>query len=360
MADRCPLLVQVFRQPNRVTTFKLADWDLLLRQAQGADVVPRLWPLLDAEGMLDAVPEQVMVHLESGRILAEGHKRFVTWEVNRICHAFKDRDIPVILLKGAAYMLADMPFAAGRVFSDIDLLVARDKLERAEKALFFHGWLTTHLDEYDQRYYRQWMHELPPLRHFKRKSVLDVHHTILPLTATLKPDSAKLFAAIVPLDDNPQVFTLAPIDMVLHSATHLFHEGEFEHGFRGLTDLDGLLRYFSRRIDGFWPELIQRAGELDLKMPLYYALRYTEAILNSPVPRDAIEKIGDAVPRGLRTKFMDLLFYRALQPYHHSCETFGSSSARWLLFVRSHYLRMPFHLLIPHLIKKASKPRKEV
>jgi len=360
MADKPALLVEVICQPDLVKQFKMSDWDLLLRQAQGADILSRLWFLLEQADVLDYVPPQVLVHLESARILAEGHERSVRWEVNRICYALKSRDVPVILLKGAAYMMADLPFANGRVFSDIDLLVVREDLEKAERALFLNGWLSSHLDDYDKRYYRKWMHELPPLKHMTRRSVLDVHHTILPLTASLKPDSSKLFAAIVPLNGNPQVFTLSPIDMVLHSATHLFHEGEFEHGFRGLTDLDGLLRHFSTDVEDFWIRLIDRAADLDLKKPLYYALKYTQAILFTPIPADAIESIGDGVPKGLSAKLMDALFVRALHPYHYSCDRFGSGLARWLLFVRSHYLRMPLYLLIPHLIRKATKPKKQL
>ena len=34
------------------------------------------------------------------------------------------------------------------------------------------GWATTHHSPYDQRYYRTWMHELPPLRHAVRGSIL--------------------------------------------------------------------------------------------------------------------------------------------------------------------------------------------
>jgi len=354
------LLVRACCCPEMLTTLEMAGWDLLLRQAQRADILSQLWYLFERNKLLDQVQARVMVHLDSARILAEGHKRSVKWEVNRICHAFRGGDFPVILLKGSAYMLLGLPFADGRVFSDIDLLVERTKLEQAERVLFRQGWLSSHLDEYDQRYYRQWMHELPPLKHMKRRSVLDVHHTILPLTASLKPDSRRLFAGIVPLKDNPQVFTLSPIDMVLHSATHLFHEGEFEHGFRGLLDLDGLLRHISAEIEGFWTKLIDRAAELDLKKPLYYALRYTQKILETPVPADFIDKIGDGVPKGLSAKVMDFLFLRALQPYHYSCERFGSSFARWLLFVRSHYLRMPLYLLIPHLYKKAMKPKKQL
>ena len=95
--------------------------------------------------------------------------------------------------------------------------------------------MTTHHDAYDQRYYRQWMHELPPLRHMTRQTVLDVHHTILPLTAHLKPDPAKLWEAAVGIEGQVNFCVLAPVDMVLHSATHLFHDGELEHGLRDLV-----------------------------------------------------------------------------------------------------------------------------
>jgi hypothetical protein len=30
------------------------------------------------------------------------------------------------------------------------------------------GWAATHHDAYDQRYYRQWMHELPPMQPYAR------------------------------------------------------------------------------------------------------------------------------------------------------------------------------------------------
>ena len=30
-----------------------------------------------------------------------------------------------------------------------------------------------------------------------------------------------------------------------------------------------------------------------------------------------------------------------------------TAAARWLLYVRAHYLRMPLHLLLPHLLRKS-------
>lgn len=360
MTDHNCYLVQVFITPDIVTEMDLMTWDLLLRQAQAADVVARLWYHLADKGLLDHIPRQVLVHLESARVLAAGHKQSVCWEINRISRAFGSVELPVILLKGAAYLMADLPFASGRTFSDIDLLVEQARLGSAERVLLLGGWLNSHHNAYDQRYYRDWMHELPAFRHMTRKSILDVHHTILPLTSRSTLDVSKMFSDIVPLASHPKLFTLSPIDMVLHSATHLFHEGEFQHGFRGLTDLDGLLRHFSIEVEDFWSKLVARASELGLSKPLYYALRYTELILGTPVPDDAFLEFGDGVPNDISAKLMDALFLRALQPHHYSCDRFGSGLARWFLFVRSHYLRMPFYLLIPHLCHKAFISEKKI
>jgi hypothetical protein len=50
---------------------------------------------------------------------------------------------------------------------------------------------------------------------------------------------------------------------------------------------------------------------------------------------------------------MDALFDRALMPDHSTCSDRFTPTARWLLYVRAHYLRMPLRLLVPHLVRKA-------
>jgi hypothetical protein len=56
------------------------------------------------------------------------------------------------------------------------------------------------MDPYDERYYREWIHELPPLRFPGRFLELDLHHTILPLTGRIQPDSAALLEASNPVE----------------------------------------------------------------------------------------------------------------------------------------------------------------
>ena len=77
--------------------------------------------------------------------------------------------------------------------------------------------------------------------------------------AYLKPDSAKLLAASRPVAGEPRLRVLAPVDMVLHSATHLFCNEDVGNSLRDLVDLDNLLREFAREED-FWTRLTVRGG----------------------------------------------------------------------------------------------------
>ncbi len=347
-ADRVP---EALQDSEILPTLSLSEWDLLIRQAQRAGVLARLAIQLDARNLLDAVPAAPRSHLLAERALAEKHERDVRWEVRCIQAALAETGVPVILLKGAAYTLADLPPARGRLFNDIDILVPRAALDAVEQSLRRNGWSTGAIDPYDERYYRRWMHQIPPLTHWGRRTTIDVHHTIIPKTVRLDLRAEKLFAAAVPVAGASGILTLAPADMVLHSATHLLNEGEFARGLRDLDDIAQLLRHFGRDA-AFWPRLRERAGELDLRRPLYYALRYAAMLLGAPVPAAALAAGPDA-PNPLLRAAMDALFKRALRPDHPSCRDGLSGMALWLLYVRSHYLRMPPHLLLPHLLRKA-------
>ncbi|CAN7661151.1 nucleotidyltransferase family protein [Pseudoduganella sp. LjRoot289] len=353
-----PLAVLAFRQPELLTRLGEAEWNLLLRQCAAANLQPRLYYVLQERGELDAIPARARRHLEWSRTVAERHSQAVRWEVELIRQALAGLDTPLILLKGAAYALAGLPPARGRLFSDIDILVPKEKLDDAESALMLHGWASTHLDAYDQRYYRRWMHELPPMEHVKRRTAIDVHHAILPTTAPVHPDPVQLRAAAQAVPGQPGLQVLAPPDLVLHSATHLFFDGELEHGLRDLVDLDGLLRHFGGA-PGFWPALAARAAQLQLQRPLFYALRYTALLLHTPLPPEADAARQAGRPGALLLRLMDSLYLRALLPAHASCGDALTPSARFLLYIRANWLRMPPLLLARHLLHKALFPPKE-
>jgi len=330
-----------------------AQWELLLRQARHANLLSRLAVLLEDRGMLDAAPQRCRRHLEGALLAARAHRRSCLWETRLIHRTLRGAGIDLCLLKGSAYAWLGNNASRGRLFGDIDILVRREQLAAAEETLAKDRWVTTKLDSYSQDYYRRWMHEIPPLHHVERHSNLDVHHTVVPPIARSGFDVRHFWDAAQEAGELPGLYVLAPADRILHSAAHLFQEGEFDNGCRDLVDLDALLREYAAE-NGGWDALLSRAQQLDLSVHLHYALGLCAGILHTPVPRDILTAAAAAAGQSRpRQALMYGHYSRALRPYHRSCRAALARPSRWLLYLRSHYIRMPLRVLLPHLYRKA-------
>jgi len=353
-----PRVTAALQAPQELTACTLPQWEELIHEARRANLMGRIAQSLAELELLPRVPPAPRAQLDAALVMATAQVQAVEREVAFLRKALARVDVDLVLLKGAAYLIAGLPAARGRVFSDVDILVPAARLADVESSLMLHGWSTTHHDAYDQRYYRKWMHELPPMRHNLRMSILDVHHAILPRTARLKPDSQKLLAASVPIAGDPRLRVLAPVDMVLHSATHLFHNEELTQGLRDLADLDSLLRHFGQDA-GFWDELPRRGAELDLARPLYLGLRYAARFMGTPVPPAALRGADLGRPPRWSARLLDTLYDRALPPVSADDVGMLTALSRRALYVRAHWLRMPPLLLARHLCVKAVRRRKD-
>lgn len=355
------LLIRALRRPQEMAGFSAADWDRVIRLARASDLLARLAYLAWQAGVWAQIPASPQRYLASAGLVAERQQSELAYEVQEVDLALRSLNLPVVLLKGAAYVAADLNAARGRVVSDVDILVPRAALPEVEAALMLGGWASVARSEYDQRYYRTWMHELPPMQHIQRGTVLDVHHAIMPLSARIHPSSALLLEEARPLRPGSCLHVLAPVDMVLHSATHLMHEGNFEQGLRGLVDLDALLREHGAAPD-FWPSLVPRAMALELTRPLFYALRYVSRVLGTEVPQavqTALDQAPGAHPGRWRLVWMDAMFSRVLCAAHPLVADRWTPLARAFLYLRGHWLRMPPGLLTLHLLRKLLQSRSQ-
>ena len=351
------LVVQFLRDYGQETlhtiNFMEYPWETLIRQSRRVNLLSRIAFFLRELELLDSVPEQPRIHFINSIKLSDANARSAKVEVKAIHKALSAAEVDFVLLKGAAYVWSGVDAGKGRLFTDTDILVTKETLPAAERALAHNGWFTSSLDRYTQQFYREWMHEIPPMTHLKRQTTVDVHHTIIPPTSRLKPKPTKLWQQADAMQNMPGLFVLSPIDMIIHSATHLFHEGEFDQGLRDISDLDLLIRQGVVSEDK-WQELLNRSEELDLVKPVYYALNFSYKILHTPVPDEIIARARKLSKMSyVSSKMMDMLFSRALATKHETSPVKGQGFARFLLYIRSHWLKMPVHLLIPHLCRKS-------
>lgn len=337
--------------PNHLIGLTPAEWSRLVYLGRSAAILARISADLRARGVFEKLPEAIRNNLVSAEQGAAQSQTRIRFEIDRMKRALYGRGTRIILLKGAAYIAAGLPNAAGRPSSDIDILVSRADLTLVEAVLLDNGWKSMTKSGYDDQYYRQWMHEVPPLQHPDRAISIDLHHAILPLTSRLQPDPAKLLANSRIIDGN--IAILGNTDLVLHSAVHLFQDGSISHTIRDLLDQRDMMRHFAAEDATFWDRLLDRAEELGLTRPLYYSIRYGERILDLEVPESIRSRIRSFAPVAPVRLLMDVLVESAIFPSFLFETNHFHTISDFLLYIRSHWLRMPPLMLARHLFIKA-------
>jgi Uncharacterised nucleotidyltransferase len=348
-------------------------WEAVISVARAEVLVATL-----AERLAEAdLPPAVAALFADLRAAMRVQQTLALWEAEMARRALEPAGVRFVLLKGTAYAAAGLPCAAGRQIGDLDILVAREDLDRAETALLAAGWEWVKPDPYDDAYYRNHMHELPPLIHKDRDRMIDVHHTILPLTHRARPDAAALLkrAEVLPLptdfacvySDSPAEYgpvdpgvltngqwVLGPYDMVVHCVAHVMADGDLAGGLRNLWDFHLLTQEMERRSGGkYWKDLAGYAGEHRLYRELLRAARLAHYLFGSRERRVVCRDQSCTRP----PTATDRLFLRALT----ARDDWGRPTrpfTRLLFTIRSHWLRMPPLMLARHLLVKWRRGQK--
>jgi Uncharacterised nucleotidyltransferase len=327
------LLARALADPASVLGLSDVAWTELLCTGHAERLAATL--AMRVEGL--DIPPRVQAVLRNAKLGAEAGRVRALWEVEMCRRALAPLDVPVVLLKGSAFLAAGLAAGQGRLVGDLDILVPRDRLGEVEAAILAAGWEWLKSDDYDDHYYRTWMHELPPMIHRDRDAMIDIHHTILPLTARPRPDALALIADSVVLENGLRV--LAPEDMVIHAAAHLFADGDLAGGMRNLWDIHCLLGEFAM------PDLLARAERHRLRAPTECALRLSHDLFDTVV---STELVG--------WNRQDKWYVaRLLARDGWGRET--RKGVRFWFYVRSHLIRMPLPMLLRHLFVKWRKGR---
>jgi hypothetical protein len=319
------ILARALADPASIVGLDSNGWTALLAMARAEQLIGTLAIRVDGLPM----PATVKAILADARAAAEHGRRAALWEAEMARRALSAVECPVILLKGTAFVVAGLSAGQGRSIGDLDILVPRASLDAVEAALLAAGWEWVKPDPYDDVYYRRWMHELPPLIHRDRDRMIDVHHTILPLTARITPDAAALIVGSFILENGLR--TLSPNGMLIHAAAHLFADGDLAGGLRNLWDIRCLIEEFGT--DG----LDMEAKRHGLSREVARSLRLVDALFAEGTARGA-----------------DRLYIRRIT----ARDDWGRPTrpiTRLVFYVRSHWLRMPPAMLARHLWTKWRK-----
>jgi len=348
----------LLHDPTIARGWGVEDWNRFLPLARNARLLGRCLHLFEQYGLLDAVPQRIVDQLRGALAQTRYMQVQALRELRHVVRALEGEQIPVAALKGVAYLAAALPPSGWRNLSDIDLLVPLADIERAEQVLKRGGWVPSgEFDDYDQHYYRDWMHEVPPLRHRSREVEVDMHHNLAPPVSRIRIDPERLWEQVREVtDDYGRTFrVLAPADMLLHNAIHLFMNDELRGGLRDVVDFRDLFEHFLAQDPAFGQALLDRARQLGCGRALYYAVstaRRLAGLTPSPGFAAGVEGFAPAAPVA---RLMAWLIEQALSPQRLGLRR--TALANQALFIRSHWVRMPPGMLLRHLSHKLLKTK---
>jgi hypothetical protein len=341
-ADVC----QAFIAPESTLVFTPKQWQQLVLILRNQQLVACYSSKFKQAGIFEKIPTQTQRHFLNADVLAENHKKQVLFEASELKRELGDKQQYLVFLKGAGYTLSGAQVGDARIYNDIDILADKKSINEIEKKLCLFGWLSEELTEHDEKYYRKWAHEIPPLRHGKRGTIVDVHHNIVPIISGRHLDADKFATNRVTTEDGFQILSFAA--MTLHSLIHLFFNEEVKKGYRDLIDLHTLIT--TNNDKEFWLDLITLAKDTEFGLELFLACRFTQKILKTEIPDFVQEEINQFSPWNIT--FLDFIYEKTLKPNHPMCKPRFFALAENGVLIRGHFQKMPMHILIYHLLCK--------
>jgi len=352
------LLCQLFARPAIARDWGAGQWNTFLPLARSARLLGRSLYLFEHNDLIDVVPGRLLDQLRG----AVAQTRYVQGqalrELRHVARALGGAGIPLIALKGGAYLVAGLPSAQWRNLSDIDVLVPAKDIDAAERVLKQAHWVPSgDFDEYDRHYYRDWMHEVPPLKYPGREMEVDIHHNLSPPVSRIRIDAERLWAdaSMIEGPGGTHIGVLAPVDLLLHNAVHLFMNDELRGGLRDVVDFRDLYGHFFAADPAFGRLLCARARALGCGRPLYYALTTAQRLLALQVSPEVIADVEKHAPAAPVARLMHRLIAEVLAPRQPAKDNWIAGQ---LLYIRSHWVRMPAGMLFRHLTHKYFKQKR--
>ncbi|MBO3100247.1 nucleotidyltransferase family protein, partial [Gelidibacter pelagius] len=120
------------------------DWNKVVIVASNHLMLPALYCRLKAKGLLKLIPDDLNDYLKEITDINRGRNEVLLAEANEISEIFKKENIDHVFIKGIALISGEtFEDPAERMLSDIDLLVAKNQLQRAFNILTRHGYTET-------------------------------------------------------------------------------------------------------------------------------------------------------------------------------------------------------------------------
>ncbi|HWR11159.1 MAG TPA: nucleotidyltransferase family protein [Rectinemataceae bacterium] len=252
-------------------------WESVVRCARKAQLSPLLYHALRAVSpSTKAPPQSALDALRTDHLRSLCRNMRILHTVSEIVAECNAKNIPVILLKGAALATAVYKDPGLRPMGDVDILVGRQDIPEVHAILTRKGY--RNLPDKDMMA----ANHVPPCIS-PGKPTIEIHFTILEEAQANSFNAGELFERAVPITlSGVGAMTLAPEDGLLHLCEHAGAHHVFEKGIRSMVDISRLSEKYR---DCFaWEAVWARADEWGIRRSLALCLSLCKKYIGFVIP----------------------------------------------------------------------------
>lgn len=285
-------LVALIRGGCSAAELKDLDWAALVKAAESHALAPLAYAALKKGGLLKAAPAVAVEALRIAYLRTSVANRLAFQELSSLIDRFRTDDIPVIILKGGALAVTLYDDAALRPMGDIDLLIPRDRVERAKHALTGHGY--SPCAEMADGFADKFSIEQTFLRLGNRPSQIDVHWHAFTMPYYFERIPIEWFwrrTARVEVG-GASALMMSPTAQLLYLSAHYML-----HNFRRLIWSHDLALLIERRGDEIdWDDAAAAAAEFGVSALLADALFEVRGQWGVPIPAGVEARLRACAP----------------------------------------------------------------
>ncbi|GAB2698506.1 nucleotidyltransferase family protein [Aliiglaciecola aliphaticivorans] len=342
-------LYELLLTPKLGLALSTKEWQSVIFILRESKLLASLYYVAKREGCYQDYPDFAKRHLFSAQVYAKRQAQQICFEAVEFRLLLEQVGITAVFLKGAAYTLRKSLNSYGRVCSDIDVLVNKKDLNIAEAHLKQNRWQSEELSDYDEKYYRDWAHEVPPLIHVNRATVVDMHHNLYPPISGRATNISQFISSRQKTQSG--CFVLDPATTVMHSIIHMFANEDSSSWMRDLFDIMLLIEEFGD--DQFWGSLVDLSNKTDFNFEFVSCLKALQLYSNKPLPDVANTCLENYKFNKVELWILHQGILPAICPEHDLLLTPKIRWAKKLVYFRGHWIKMPFYVLIKHFAFKS-------
>jgi hypothetical protein len=274
------------------------NWEGVLNSALSQGIAPLLCHNLKKIQKSHFIPEKVMHKLERAYYANVARNMYHYDELKRILTAFNEKNIKIIVLKGAALDKSVYGDIGLRTFGDLDLLVKKEDLSYAKEIMSDLDYVYGPAKKSEE--WRRMNHfHLRPHIHPDKSIVVEIHWHITGDSFHINIDEWWEMAKVIEIG-NCQAMIPSPEDMLIHLCLHLFNHGYKEITLKDFCDIIEALRYHRKEIN--WQRLQDKIDRYKINT-LVYTILYFIKILE----RDEENLLGWIKSNSVNLKLLSLI-----------------------------------------------------